>query len=69
MIFLRLTTTNLAVKIERLNHVLAHFGDRLDQFLVVTERSVRTRPVAPTLPSPQDPPLAHPALQPKKREP
>ena len=43
VIFLRLETTSLAVKIERLNYLLDHYSDRLDQFLVVTERTVRVR--------------------------
>jgi len=43
VILLRLGTTSLAPKIERLNYALEHFADRLDQFLVVTERSMRAR--------------------------
>ncbi len=43
VIFLRLNTTSLAAKIERLNHILSHYSDRLDRFLVVTERTVRVR--------------------------
>jgi len=34
----------LATKIEQLNHLLTHCADQLDQFLVVTRRSVRVRP-------------------------
>ncbi len=33
----------LPPRIERLNHVLSHYGDRLNQFVVVTRRSVRVR--------------------------
>lgn len=33
----------LATKIERLDHVLSHFSDRLDQFLTVTRQRVRVR--------------------------
>lgn len=43
VIFFRLTTTRLPVKIERLTYVLTHYADQLDQFLVVTERAVRIR--------------------------
>lgn len=43
VIFLHLSTTSLAVKIERLNHVLTTHADHLDQFLVVSDRSVRVR--------------------------
>lgn len=43
VIFLRLNTTSLATKIERLNHIINHYSDRLDQFFVVTERTVRVR--------------------------
>ncbi len=43
VIFLRLNTTSLAAKIERLDHILNHYADRLDHFLIVTERAVRVR--------------------------
>lgn len=43
VILLRLTTTRLAVKIERLDHVLHTYADRLDHFVVVTEKTVRVR--------------------------
>lgn len=43
VILLRLGTTSLAVKIERLDHILTAYADRLDQFLVITERAVRVR--------------------------
>lgn len=43
VILLRLNSTNLAVKIERLDHILDRYADRLDHFLVVTERLVRVR--------------------------
>ena len=33
----------LELRIERLNHVLMHYSDQLDQFIVVTRRSVRVR--------------------------
>ena len=43
VVFFRLSTTLLPARIGRLNHVLEHYGDRLDQFLVITDRSVRVR--------------------------
>ncbi len=44
MIFFRLGRyAELSTKIERLDHVLTHYGDQLDQFLVVTEHRVRVR--------------------------
>ena len=33
----------LALKVERIDHVLANYGERLHQFLVVGRRSVRVR--------------------------
>ena len=41
VIFFRLDTTKLEVKIERLNHVLTEYADQLHAFLVVTEKRVR----------------------------
>ncbi len=35
--------TELAVKIARLDYVLTHYADRLDQFVVVTLQRVRVR--------------------------
>jgi predicted nuclease of predicted toxin-antitoxin system len=44
VIFLRLGEhADLTVKRERLEYVLDHVADRLDQFLVVTRHRVRTR--------------------------
>jgi predicted nuclease of predicted toxin-antitoxin system len=43
VILLRLEDEELATKVSRLEHVLDAFADRLDQFLVVTARSVRLR--------------------------
>src|SRR3954453_1659012 len=34
---------SLAIKIQRLDDVLARYGDRLDHFIVVTLRSIRAR--------------------------
>jgi predicted nuclease of predicted toxin-antitoxin system len=45
VIFLRLgEEADLATKIARLDCVLTHYADRLDQFLVVTPHRVRIRP-------------------------
>jgi predicted nuclease of predicted toxin-antitoxin system len=45
VIFLRLgEEADLAAKIARLDYVLTHYADRLDQFLVVTSHRVRIRP-------------------------
>ena len=33
----------LSTKVERLDHVLTHYADQLDQFLVVTDHRVRVR--------------------------
>jgi len=35
--------TELATKIDRLTFALTHYRDQLDQFLVITRRSVRVR--------------------------
>ncbi|MBI2908718.1 MAG: DUF5615 family PIN-like protein [Chloroflexi bacterium] len=43
VIFLRLSSTSLALKIARLNHVLATHASELGHFLVVTDRRVRVR--------------------------
>lgn len=43
VIYLRLSTTQLSKKVERLDHVLASHGGRLEHFIVVTDRSVRVR--------------------------
>lgn len=43
VIYLRLDTVLLEVRARRVDDVLASFGDQLDQFLVVTEDSVRIR--------------------------
>ncbi len=43
VIYLRLPTTVVDIKLARLDHVLRHYGDRLDEFLVVTPERVRLR--------------------------
>jgi predicted nuclease of predicted toxin-antitoxin system len=44
VIYLRLgSDADLATRIDRLRYVLVNFADQLDQFLVVTERTVRVR--------------------------
>ena len=43
VIFFRLGTAALGDRIERLNHILTHYTDQLDQFIVVTDRRVRVR--------------------------
>ena len=48
VVLFRLITTDLSVKIARLDHVLAHYADQLDQFLVVSLRNVRVRPTVGT---------------------
>ena len=40
---LRLSTTFIQQRIARLDAVLDHYGDQLDQFLVVTDQRVRVR--------------------------
>lgn len=43
IIYLRLPTTLLVMKLARLDYVLRHYRDRLDEFLVVTQERVRVR--------------------------
>jgi len=43
VIYFRLSTTHFALLRERLSHVLSHYADQLDQFIVVTDRRVRVR--------------------------
>ncbi len=43
VIYFRLSTTVLDVRIARLEEVLTHHPDDVDQFLVVTDRSMRVR--------------------------
>ncbi len=43
VIYLRLSTTNLRVKIERLKYVLTHHARHFNAFLVVTDQRVRVR--------------------------
>ncbi|TAK28828.1 MAG: hypothetical protein EPO21_21985 [Chloroflexota bacterium] len=43
VLYLRLPPMELTAKIVRLDEVLAHFSDRLDQFLVVTPKTIRVR--------------------------
>lgn len=43
VIYLRLSTTAIEVCLQRLNFVLTHHSDQLDQFLTVTNHSVRPR--------------------------
>jgi predicted nuclease of predicted toxin-antitoxin system len=48
VIFLRLGTyAPLSLKIERLNYVLTHYADQLDQFLVVKKGNVRIGHIDP----------------------
>ena len=39
----RLSNTTLALRLMRLEHVLTHYNDQLDQLLVVTDTEVRVR--------------------------
>ena len=41
MIYFRLRSTLLTLKLDRLDYVLTHYADRLSEFLVVTESTVR----------------------------
>jgi predicted nuclease of predicted toxin-antitoxin system len=41
VILFRLRTTRLAAKVERLDFVLRRYGERLEEFLVVTDARVR----------------------------
>jgi predicted nuclease of predicted toxin-antitoxin system len=43
VILFRLTPIDLASKIARLDDVLTHYGEELDQFIVVTDRRIRVR--------------------------
>jgi predicted nuclease of predicted toxin-antitoxin system len=43
VIYLRLDTTKLAVRLERIDVVLTDYADQLDQFLVVTRDTIRVR--------------------------
>ena len=43
VIYLRLSTTFIQQRIARLDAVLDHYGDELDQFVVVTDQRVRLR--------------------------
>ncbi len=43
MIYLRLETTQLAVRLDRLDYVLTRYSDQLNQFIVVTDDAVRVR--------------------------
>ena len=45
VIFLRLQPVELNAKLARLLHVINNYTDQLRQFVVVTERRVRVRPV------------------------
>jgi predicted nuclease of predicted toxin-antitoxin system len=44
VIYFRLSNTRLALRVARLDYVLTHHSDQLDQFLVITDASVRVRP-------------------------
>jgi len=44
VIYLRLETTLLSDRLARLDHVLTHYSDSLDQFIVVSADTVRVRP-------------------------
>ena len=43
VIYLRLETTQLAVRLDRLDYVLSHYADQLAHFIVVTDDAVRVR--------------------------
>ncbi len=43
VLYFRLGPIDLSIEIERLDHVLTHYFDRLDGFLTITRRSVRVR--------------------------
>ncbi len=43
VIYLRLGTISFDAKRERLDYVLNHYADQLDQFIVVTQNTVRVR--------------------------
>ena len=43
VIYFRLRSTALTLKLDRLDFVLTHHADRLNHFLVVTESAVRAR--------------------------
>ncbi len=43
VIYFRLTSTLLRLRLDRLDYVLTHHPHQLDQFLVVTDHSVRVR--------------------------
>jgi predicted nuclease of predicted toxin-antitoxin system len=43
VIYLRLATTRITVRLARLDAVLRQYGEQLDQFLVVTEEDIRAR--------------------------
>ena len=45
VILFRLRNEDVPTKIRRLDHVLAYYTEQLDQFLVVTQHSVRVRRV------------------------
>ena len=43
VVYFRLSHTGLALRVARLEYVLRHHGDQLDQFLVVSDHDVRVR--------------------------
>jgi predicted nuclease of predicted toxin-antitoxin system len=43
VLYFRLGPIELSTEIARLDHVLTHYADRLDQFLVITRTTVRVR--------------------------
>ncbi|MDP8925206.1 MAG: DUF5615 family PIN-like protein [Chloroflexota bacterium] len=43
VLYFRLGPIDLSVEISRLDHVLATYADRLDHFLTITRKAVRTR--------------------------
>jgi predicted nuclease of predicted toxin-antitoxin system len=43
VLYFRLGHIELPTEIERLEHVLIHYADRLDHFITVTRRAVRVR--------------------------
>jgi predicted nuclease of predicted toxin-antitoxin system len=45
VILLRMKDANVKAKLTRLQEVITEFADRLDQFLVVTQKTVRVRKI------------------------
>ncbi len=49
IIYLRLQPMELDEKLDRLDRVLRHYGDRLEQFIVVSAHRIRIRDAEPPL--------------------